>query len=425
MHTTNLSNVTSLLQQAQEARQQYDMAGAIQLFTAVLDESEAKTENPAEAEARLTALRQRALLQRRLGRQEAAMASYQQFRQEARSQQQQVVGVELVAQQCSSMGQHEQAMALHREALQLAETINYAHGRALALQGLAATYFYLGRYEESLSHIEKSLSLFRQLDDVDEKVRTWNWLGMIRQRQGEIDKSIIAFKAALELVRTVGEMETAVVLSNLGESYQLLYDMQQALVYHQEALALAARIEIPSMEVDARRNMGVELSYLGQLDEGIDNLRHSLRLSEVVGQPFLTYQVIYSLALTEHMRGNVDKAEEYAQRLFDLAEQSKARDFRAQAMHVLGLCAQSNGDDVAAEQFWQQALFLAHETGQQTLLWQLHAALAQIAPNPALAGTHYRIAAEVIEQIIYPIEDESLRQKFLIAAPVKAILGKV
>ncbi|HRQ39189.1 MAG TPA: tetratricopeptide repeat protein [Chloroflexota bacterium] len=419
-------NETSLIEQmgqANEARRVHDTAGAIQLYTAVLEETDAKTEDPAMVKMRLLALRQRGLLQRRLGHQEAAMSSYRQFRQEARTSQQQVLGTELVAQQHSSMGEHEKAMGLHREALQLAETLNYTYGRALTLQGLAATYFYLGRYEEALSHIEKSLSLFRQLDDVEEKTRTWNWMGMIRQRQGQIDKSIVAFKSALEDGRQVGEMETAVILTNLGESYQLLYDMQQALVYHREALTLAEKIDLPSMEVDMKRNMGVELSYLGQMDEGIENLRQSLRLSEVVGQPFLTYQAIYSLALAEHARDNNAKAAEYGQRLLDLADQSSARDFRAQAMHVLGLCAQAEGDLIQAEQLWQQALFLAHETGQQTLLWQLHAALAEISPNPALAGTHYRIAAEVLEQIIYPLEDESLRQTFLSAPPVKAVFA--
>lgn len=418
-------SLTQLIEQANEAKRLYDSAGAIQMYTAVLDESEAKTKDPAEVEIRLAALRQRALLQRRLGKQEAAMASYQQFRQEASTSQQQVIGIELVAQQYSVMGQHDRAMSLHREALQQAEMSNFTYGRALALQGIAATLFYQSRFEEALTNIEKSLSLFRQLDDVEEKMRTWNWLGMVRQRQGEIDKSIVAFKASLAHVREVGEMETAVVLSNLGESYQLLYDMEQALIYHQEALTLAEKIKLPSMEVDVRRNMGVELSYLGRIEEGIENLRLSQRLGEVVGQPFLTNQIIYSLALAEQARGNIEKAKEYGQRLFDVAEQTQARDFRAQAMYVLGLCAQAEGDKIMAEQLWQQALFLAHETGQQTLLWQLHAALAEISPNPALANTHYRIAAEVIEQIVYPLEDETLCQTFLTAVPVKAILDKI
>jgi hypothetical protein len=33
------------------------------------------------------------------------------------------------------------------------------------------------------------------------------------------------------------------------------------------------------------------------------------------------------------------------------------------------------------------------------------------------------MAAEIIEQIICPLEDEKLRQKFLTAAPVQAVLN--
>lgn len=419
-----IATLKQLFDQANQAKQQHDVAAAIQFYTAVLDESDAKTDQAEEIEIRLSALRLRSMLQRRLGKQEAAMGSLQQMRQEARTPQQIAISIEWIGQQHSSMGQHDKAMGLHREALQLAETVNYTYGRALALQGFASTYFFLGRYEESLSHIEKALSLFRQIDNIEEKSRTWNLLGMLRHRQGQLDKSIAAFQEALALARNIGEWEIAITLTNLGESYQFLYDMQKALVYHQEALVLAEKINQPTMEVDLRRNLGVEMSYLGQTSEGIDSLRQSLRLSEVVGQPFLTYQVLYSLAQAEHGRGHIDKAEEYGQRLFDLAEQNNTRDFRAQAMHVLGLCAQGRDDLLTAEQFWQQALFLAHETGQQTLLWQLHAGLANIAPNPALAHTHYRIAAEVIEQIIYPIEDEDLRQTFRTAQPVKAVLDK-
>ena len=80
---------------------------------------------------------------------------------------------------------------------------------------------------------------------------------------------------------------------------------------------------------------------------------------------------------------------------------------------------------MVARQFWQQAILIAHEAGKQMLIWQLHAALANIAPTPELAAIHQRMAAEMIEQILYPIEDEGLRRKFVKARPVQAVLSKV
>ena len=57
------------------------------------------------------------------------------------------------------------------------------------------------------------------------------------------------------------------------------------------------------------------------------------------------------------------------------------------------------------------------------LLWQLHAALAEIAKQPNLAAVHYRIAAEVIQQIAEPFTDEALKSGFLEAELVTAVLS--
>jgi hypothetical protein len=77
-----------------------------------------------------------------------------------------------------------------------------------------------------------------------------------------------------------------------------------------------------------------------------------------------------------------------------------------------------------AEQLWQQGLFLAHEANRRMLLWQLHGALSRISNNPALKDVHNRIAAEVIQQIAFPIEDENLKQTFLNAPAVRDVLRK-
>ena len=73
----------------------------------------------------------------------------------------------------------------------------------------------------------------------------------------------------------------------------------------------------------------------------------------------------------------------------------------------------------------QEALFLAHETGRRMLLWQIHAALSEIAPNKALANVHDRIASEIIIQILDPVDDEALCQTFQKAPPVRAIFERL
>ena len=96
----------------------------------------------------------------------------------------------------------------------------------------------------------------------------------------------------------------------------------------------------------------------------------------------------------------------------------------ARSLYALGLVAQAQADPNTAEEVWQQALYLAHETERRMLLWQLHASLAEVARNDSLAQVHYRIAGEIIRQIAEPIEDERLCQSFLTAVPVQTILAR-
>jgi tetratricopeptide (TPR) repeat protein len=419
-------NMEALMEQAAAAECRYQYAEAVQLYTAVLNQTKQLPQDTAVIAIRHQALLNRALMQRRLGQQEAALEGYQQMRREAQTPQQTLLAFTMLGQQYSNMGQHKQALELHRQAMQIAESLNDTRGRALTLYGMGTTQFYTAHYDEAVANFTKSRSLYQQLNLQLEESRSWNMSGLAYLRMGAVDKAINALEQALALIRGVGgDFETSVILGNIGECYQGLFAMEEAIANHREALQLAEPIGIPSFIMDLQRNLGIELVYMGQVDEGIDLLNRSFMVSEAVGQQDLTLQLLYSLAMAEKQRHQISAAEAYAFRLCELAEESGDRGHHCQALHVLGLCAQAKGDAVQAEQLWQQALFLAHETGQQGLLWQLHASLAEISANPALALTHYRIAAEVLEQIVYPIEDKEVREKFLSAAPVRHIFSQI
>ena len=107
------------------------------------------------------------------------------------------------------------------------------------------------------------------------------------------------------------------------------------------------------------------------------------------------------------------------------SEPGQSRWHQANGLYVSGLFKLMAGDRAAAEELWQQAIFLAHETENRMLLWHLHAGLAQIAAQPSLATVHYRIAAEVIQQVAEPFTDETLKAQFLGAEPVTAVLNQL
>lgn len=419
---TDISQLNQTLQRATAARDSQANDEAVRLYTELINQTAGQTDDPAVREIRLTALRENGRLHRLLGDQLAALNCLQQYYLDAGRGEQAVDGLTLLANQHNSMGNYDEALQASREALELTEALNYSTGRAAAFQSLGRAYAHQGRTEEAITNMQKALALFQQIGNRTEAARTHNWIGVVYMERGQVDRAIHAFRSALQEVAHISDVLRSVILNNLGESYQYLFDFEQALAYHREGLALIRQTKFTTPQDDLVRNLGVDLYRIGQIEEGVAHLHEALRMAEASSSQDIRMQVLDSLAVAELERDRPDAAMQYAQTLKIESEKSKARHFQARALYDLGLCYQHLGEAVTAEQMWHQALFLAHETQQQGLIWRLHARLAQVVGIAPLAETHNRIAAEVIEQIVYPIEDSHLRQKFLSAPEVKAVL---
>ena len=421
-----MNRLAQLLERAAAAAERHEYGQALEQYSHVLASTDPQTAQPAIKEARLKALGGRGHLLRLVGEQEAALAAYQQYYLEAGTSKDAVEALVLLGEQQSRMGDNDLALDTYREALQLAEALNYTAGRAKSLAGMGLAMVVSGQTEEAISRLKKALPLFEQLNNRLEQARVWNRLGYGYHGLGQIDKAIAAYKVSIELAEALGEQEVMIYgLGNLGEAYQNLFDMEQALFYHQIGLVAAERTGLPYLLVDLYRNLGVNLCYLGRVEEGIAYLERALAAAEETTAPVEHLQTLYSLAYAELQRGNAATAFNYAQRLKEEAEKNQALVDLVYGLHVLGLYHQRQGDGAAAEQAWQQGIFLAHQTGQRMILWQIHAGLAEVAANRELAAVHRRIAAEVIQQIAFPIEDETVRQKFLSAPDVQAVLAQI
>jgi tetratricopeptide (TPR) repeat protein len=426
-----MSNANELLKQAAEAAERKEYWQAISLHTNILANTDPHVENGNQNQVRLTALRERGVLFDALGEQEAALASYEQYYLEAQTGQHAVDALILIGNQRTYMGHLDKAMETHHEALQLAEALNYTAGRANSLGGIGLVNHHLGRFEEAISNYKKSLALLEQLNERLEQARCWNRMGITHLLLGEFDKAITAFREASQLIlkisnRDLEALQTGLnALNNLGECYQSLFDMKQARTHHDEGLKLVEAMNLPNLESDLCRNLGVDLYYLGRVEEGITYLIRALNISRESNTPDIELQALYSLAIAEIQRGNLEKGYGYALDLRDLAHTHQARGCEADGLHALGLYHKKNGEVEKAQQLWQQALFLAHETGRRMLLWRIHAGLSEISPTKELANVHDRIAGEIILQILDPIEDEALRRTFKNAAPVRAVFERL
>ena len=417
------------LQQLVEEAQQlvYDNQPqlAAALYAEILARTETETASPQINAIRFKALAERGRILYDLGDVDLALACHEQYVQEADDDHHRVKALEALGSTLRHMGRFQEARERYEASLALAEKIMYPSGRAKALEGLGTYHHLLGHGDEAQRCLQMAYSLFKSAGDVAGQVTTLTWLGLA-QSYGEIDKAIATFNEALLLARKINHFNDMVILlDNQGENYQELFAIETAIQIHQEALQLAEEKQLQFILSDLYRNLGVEFGYLERYEEATHYLLLALQLSQSAKDVEIEAQVLYSLGVMEVRQGRVEQAQRFADQLNQLADFQKSLRFQARGRYVSGLVKQKRGDVVAAAAQWQEALFLAHQSHQQSLLWQIHSSLAEINTSPGLAMAHWRIAAEIIQQIAHPIQDQTLKQTFLQAPPIAKVLAQV
>ena len=419
------TRVETLFQQAETAVKSNQFWQAAELYTEVLAETSPQTTDIEIKEIRLATLRERGRLLGLMGEQVAALHAYEQYLREAGNGVHAVNARVAIAGQYRRLGQYERALTVCQEALDLSDSLDYTVGRAQSLAGIGGIYVMLGRTEEAADKLSQATVLYEQVGDVSGQVRSLTEKGVAYASSGQFDKALDVFTISLKLAQQMNRQDRYILtINNLGECYRHLYSFDQAIAYHEEALGLSQKSGLRYVEADILRNLGLSMRELGRMDEALDYLRQALAICVETENLDMELHTLYGLSITEAMLGELETAVAHSQRLYDQADADDLRGHKARALYAQGIVAQKHGYPHGAEELWHRALFLAHETDRRTLLWQIHAGLAEIAENEGLALVHYRIAGEVLRQMAEPIEDKALRETFLNATAIKYILDK-
>lgn len=413
------------IKQARLATQDGRFWDAVEQYTNILATTNPQTNDSAVKNSRLISLKERGNLLSELGEQVAALAAYEQYYLEAGTSQHAVEALVLIGNRSRGLGQYGRSLAACHEALDLAQALNYTPGRAKTLAGLGGTYLLQGDVVQAANYLDQANALFEQLDDSYGRVQSSNQIGVAYAATGQLHKAIAAFEKSLALARKVKRRSSLVsALNNLGECYQLLYATDLALACHEEGLALAEAAKFRMLEADLCRNLGLDLAQQKNWAESLVYLQRAHDLAQEIKAPDIYLHTLYALARVELARGEVS-GRQYADALLTASKPGRSLWHQANGLYSLGRFEQLAGNHSTAEELWQQAIFLAHETENRLLLWQLHAALAQITALSNLATVHNRIAAEVIQQIMEPFTDEALKSNFLAADPVTAVFNQL
>lgn len=227
---------------------------------------------------------------------------------------------------------------------------------ALLEEIVAINYFTNG--PEAVLALEKIIAL--SPDDAN----SWNRLGILQRRLGNLDAAITAYESVLRLAKTTSDkMLEAVAYGNLGNVAQTRGDLDGAVRYYQQALVLNEELGCKEGMANNYSGLGIVARVRGDLDGAVRYYEQSLAIETELGRKegmASGYGNLGNVALT---RGDLDSAVRYYEQSLALNQGLSRKEGMAIQHANLGLLEVTRGNLRLAREHWETALDLFTQVG--------------------------------------------------------------
>jgi tetratricopeptide (TPR) repeat protein len=248
--------------------------------------------------------------------------------------------------------------------LAAAETDGDLRWQAAAHQNLGHVQRSLGRHEQAIGHLTRSLELSRQLGWRPGEANAHGGLGISHGHTGRLTTAVEHLARAMAINRELGRRTAeADNLSCLGMVLRQLGRLGEAADHHARARLVCRESGFRVGEAYALNNLGCTHRDLGRLDQALYNVMQAIEAHHAIGDPRGEAMALCAAADVHFDAGRHQQALEYAHACLALAEQTRDRRVQAAVHNTLGnIRLRLDQFSDAAEQH-QRALRLARETG--------------------------------------------------------------
>jgi eukaryotic-like serine/threonine-protein kinase len=208
-------------------------------------------------------------------------------------------------------------------ALSLAVEVNNRQGKAAVLHDLGEAYRLLNRPQDALQNYQQSLEIMQQIGDKKGMATNLDYIAVVYSDLGKSAEAEKTYKQELEIRKDLGDQdglgeallnfgyflmgirnEEALAnmkqslqiqmqlgnqpnqvkcLANIGAIYGLMAKYDDALVYHQQAVDLLHKVQMPGALATELNNVGVAYFMIGQFDQALQNYLQALDQARKAG----------------------------------------------------------------------------------------------------------------------------------------------
>jgi tetratricopeptide (TPR) repeat protein len=281
-------------------------------------------------------------------------------------------------------GDSDGAMAVGRQALELAAALGDRAVQAEASRRLGQAYQAIGAFDQAAELLRQSVEAADQESarlSTDVRIQSRAWLAWTLSALGAFAEGQRHGEAALRLATLEGRGSTPIIVHGcLGYLYLTKGDLEPAVRVLEQGLALCRATSHRNWLSRIAAGLGSATALQGRLAEGRALLEEAISESSRTGELQGQADRVAWLSEVCRLAGRGEEAWQHARQALDLARQQKERGGEAHARYQLG-AVQAHADPLDAQQaaaHYQQALALAEELGMRPLQAHGHRGLGTL-----------------------------------------------
>lgn len=243
------------------------------------------------------------------------------------------------------------------KALEVAERINYNHGRAEALTLLGTYYYIKGENAEALKNYYASLEAAAAQSMVDFPVKTFVRLSIFFRQTADFDSSQIYLDKARKLIDPKKSPSLfASILASQGHLDKALAKKTSAIEHFNSALRIRIALNDSSRIADTWRSLGSVYSDISQYDSAEYCFYKAQQIIDRLNNPELVMLLMLSRGETNFSVGDFSKAIDQYNRALSIVKANPYRKHYATLLLRIGELNESEGAFQTAYDFLFAAL---------------------------------------------------------------------
>ncbi len=335
----------------------------------------------------------------------------------------------LIALKHNCYGELEQAKCLTDEIIPIARSIQHKPALLSGLSWRGQVNFFQTEYERAAELLTEALSLASELRDGFLHLYCFFFLGLTLGNLGRMSEALAALREGIQMARRNGDHFWLARLPNcIGWIHRELQDFDGALEFDRLGVEMAREDRVLEAESNSLINVGIDHMHAGREEQALPAFRQVEAIFERDAWFRWRYNIRLQAGKSEYYlaQGDLEQAEEYAQRLLDTATQYEAHKYIATAHKHFAEIAVKRGDINRGEAQLNVALDQLRGYPAPLVAWKTHAALGRLRADlgdSQSARSAFSQATTMINQIAGNVHDEKLRVTFLNSRAVREVLN--